>query len=115
MTPLYDRHGHVYAWLDKPNGRIFGLDGKHRALIRGDRVHDYRGRHLGWWEGDHFRDRRGAVGLFERGAQGLGVIPPIPRIPPIPPMRALPPLPGLPTLPSIRPIKQMQWAAELPF
>ena len=85
MDPLFDRSGQVYGWLDMSAGRIMDRRGRHVALIRDGKVHDYRGKHLGWWDGDHFRDRTGAVAVYERGASGLGFLAPLPALPPIPP------------------------------
>jgi hypothetical protein len=115
MEALYDPLGEVYAWLDERASRIVDRRGQHVAVIRGDRVHDYQGRHLGWWDSDHFRDRSGAVALFKQGARGMGVIPPIPALPPIPPLPALAPLAALPALPPLRPLNRMAWAEGLPF
>jgi hypothetical protein len=115
MKALYDRHGQVYAWLDKSTGRVMDRGGQHVALIRGDNVYDYHGRHLGWWDGDHFRDQRGAVALCQSGARGLGVVPPLPALPPLPPLAALPPLPSLPELPPLRPLNLLGWAPNVPF
>ena len=115
MTPLYDQSGRARAWLDKVAGRILDLSGRHVAVIYDDRVHDYRGRHLGWWDTDHLRDATGAVALYESGAGGMGLIPPVPQLPPLPPLPALPPLPSLPALAPLRPLNRLAWSSRSSF
>lgn len=115
MEALYDSRGQVYAWLDQRNARIMDRGGRPVALIRGDKVHGYNGRHLGWWDNDHLRDSTGSVALYKRGARGLGVIPPLPALPPLPPMPVMAPLPTIPALPPLRPFNRTAWANRMPF
>lgn len=115
MNPLYDRSGQVYAWVDKAAGRITDLTGRHVAHISSNNVYDYRGRHLGWWDRDHLRDRDGAVALYERDAADLGVFKPFPAFAPFRPLPTFAPMPALPALPSLRPFNRMAWSSQLPF
>jgi hypothetical protein len=99
MKALYDRHGQVYAWLQKATGLVMDRQGRHVALIRGGNVHDYQGRHLGWWDGDHVRDRS----VRELRQEGLGVMVPLPALP-IAVTPCVATAFSLPELPPLRPL-----------
>jgi hypothetical protein len=99
MEPIFDRSGSVVAWLRDSD--IYHLDGGHAAVLNGDNVYGHRGEHSGVFKNGLFRDHRGGVVAFIRGASG-GPIRPIPSIPPIPPIPSIPPIPAIPSIPPIQ-------------
>jgi hypothetical protein len=111
LKALYDRFGKAVAFLGD-NRRILDLRGGSLAWINGSgSVYDYSGRHMGWWQDGHMRDRNGAVSMFLPEATNLGVIPPIVSIPPIPPIPSIEPIRPIPAIPPIKPINRMSWAS----
>ena len=115
MTPLYNKHGRVVAFLGL-NNRVIGLNGESKAWINSNgNIHDYRGRHIGWWDGDHMRGHDGGVALWLRGAHNLGVVPPVPSVPPVPPVSSVEPVRPVASVPPIRPVRMLGWSSETFF
>ena len=106
--PLFDRHGRTSAFI-LDGRRIVSPQGKSLAWIRDSSVYDYVGRHIGWWEGDHLRDSRGAIMLWKRGAT-TGLIHPIPQIPPIPAIAQIEPIRPIPQIPPFKPLRRLAWS-----
>lgn len=112
LIPLIDRAGQVRAWADRQTGLICDLNGKVIALIKWDGVFraNANAEQVGWFEGDHVRNRRGQVVLIQPSAKLDGVVTPRPKkIPPPPKMHV--PL-GQPLLRWLLPppVKQHAWA-----
>jgi hypothetical protein len=112
LIPLIDRTGAVRAWADRSTGWISNLNGKIAALIEFDGVFKAQAiaEQIGWFGGDHLRDRRGRVVLARPSAKIEGIVMPRPHnIPPAPSLR----LPvAAPLLKWILPppMKQRAWA-----
>jgi hypothetical protein len=115
MTTLYEQHGKVYAWLDLESGRIYGLNGQNLAFIDDDSVYDWRGKHVGWWQEDHIRDRQGAVALFMRNAGSIGVVKPVCSVAPVRPVKAVAPVRPVKSVRPVRPVRKLAWSARMPF
>ena len=64
LLPLLDRAGNVKFWADPRSSWMVDLDGNATGLIVVDAVYDRNGVQLGWWYGDHLRNRNGQVVLF---------------------------------------------------
>ena len=64
LLPLIDRTGSVKFWADPRSSWMVDLDGYAVALIAVDAIYDKNGVQLGWWYGDHLRNRNGQVVLF---------------------------------------------------
>ena len=64
LLPLLDRTGNVKFWADPRSSWMVDLDGNAVAFITVDAVYDRNGIQLGWWHGDHLRNRNGQVVLF---------------------------------------------------
>ena len=64
LLPLLDRTGNVRVWADPRSSWMVDLDGNAVGLIAVDAVYDRNGVQLGWWYGDHLRNRNGQVVLF---------------------------------------------------
>jgi hypothetical protein len=75
--PFSDSTGKVKAWLDRKSNWVFDLGGDAFSLISGDSWFNRTGAQIGWWYGDHLRDRRGRVVLVRSGVGIAGI-----RIPP---------------------------------
>jgi hypothetical protein len=80
-------------------------------VLDGGNVYGHRGQHLGVFASGLFRDHRGGVVSFVRGASG-GPILPIPEIAPIPPIPVIPPIPAIPSIPPIPSIPSLGWGLE---
>ncbi len=86
--PLLDREGQVGAWADRKTGWISDLNGSVVAVIEFDGVFTAQatGEQIGWFCGDHLRDRLGRVVLARPGGRIEGIIMPrrhkIPQVPP---------------------------------
>ena len=63
LMPLMDRRGDVTAWADRNSGWVSDRIGKVFALVSFDSVFNQTGAQVGWWYGDHIRDRYGRVVL----------------------------------------------------
>jgi hypothetical protein len=107
LTPIYDKSGRVCGWLS--NEKIYDLRGHATAFISRSGAFNLRGRHLGTFDSGNFRDHRGAVVSWIKGATG-GPLKPVPSIPPIPPIASIGPIPPIPPIPSIPPIGSMSWS-----
>ena len=64
LLPLLDRTGNVKYWADPRSSWMTNLTGDTVAFIAVDAVDDKTGFQLGWWYGDHIRNRNGQVVLF---------------------------------------------------
>jgi len=115
LLPLLDRTGNVKYWADPRSSWMVDLDGNAVALIAVDAVYDRNGVQLGWWYGDHLRNRNGQVVLFVTRSKIEGLM-----------MPAEKPNSRMPTLPSgrpnfdwlgVKPPKKHEWAdvTSLPF
>jgi hypothetical protein len=87
LIALVDRAGLVRAWTDRRKGWIANLNGNVFALIEFDGVFKFNGEQIGWFGGDHLRDRLGRVILARPGAKIEGLdMPPAQKIPSPPKM-----------------------------
>jgi hypothetical protein len=110
LMPLMDRRGDATAWADRNSGWVSDRIGNVFALVSFDSVFNQTGAQIGWWYGDHIRDRYGRVVLVRPGTKIENVnVPRLKRIP-RPPMLHFPSrhpvLKWLPTPAS----KKYQWA-----
>ncbi len=112
MDALYNRNGQVAAWLDRVAGEIVDLSGQHKAFVDGDSVYDYSGNHVGWWQDDHIRDGSGAVALFCRTAQNVGVYLPYLAYGPYQPYKAFSPFKPFKAFKPFRPYNRGAWASR---
>ena len=78
LIPLIDRTGAVRAWADRKSGWICNPIGSVFALTEFDAVFAFSGAQIGWWYGDHIRDRYGRVVLTRSGAKIEGLTTPRP-------------------------------------
>jgi hypothetical protein len=110
LVPLLDHSGHVKAWADRRSGWICNLAGNVFARVAFDGVFNLAGAQIGWWYGDHLRDRYGRVVLSRRSTKIEGLN--MPRSEKI----RLPPKVNLPSgHPVLRwllmpPLKRHEWA-----
>ena len=110
LAPLLDHTGNTTAWADPTSGWVSDRMGNVFALVWFAGVFNRTGAQVGWWYGDHIRDRYGRVVLFRPGTKIEGINMPRPKKIPPPPKLHLPSghpvLKWLPT-PSV---KKHQWA-----
>jgi hypothetical protein len=110
LVPLLDRSGHVKAWADPRSGWVCNLAGNVFAVVAFDGVFNLAGSQIGWWFGDHLRDRYGRVVLSRRSMKIAGLN--MPRSEKI----AQPPKVNLPSGHSVLrwllmpPLKRREWA-----
>jgi len=90
LVPLLDRSGNVKAWADPGSDWIIDLAGKVFAFVSFDGIFTRRGIQIGWWLGDHIRNRYGHVVLSRRNAEIDGIKIPLPKRLPTPPKAHLP-------------------------
>jgi hypothetical protein len=93
------------------------LDGKAVALIVVDAVYGRTGIQLGWWYGDHLRNRNGQVVLFVSRSKIEGLMmPPEKPISRVPTLRLPSGKPNFDRL-GVKPAKRHEWAdvKSLPF
>src|SRR5689334_10424103 len=98
MKPIYDRRGKVVAWQRDTD--IYHLNGSHAGVINRQNVYGHRGQQLGVFKSGLFRDHRGGVVAFVRGASG-GPVLPVPSVAPVPPVPSVPPVPAVPSVPRV--------------
>ena len=106
VEPIYDRSGKVVGWLKGDD--IYHLNGSHASTINSRNVYGHAGQHFGVFDKGLFRDHRGGVVAFIRGAQG-GPVLPIPSVPPIPPIPSIPPIPAIPSVPPVPAVPSLGW------
>ncbi len=109
LIPLVDRSGAVRAWADRRPGLVSNPAGNPFALIEFDAVFRFSGTQIGWWFGDHVRDRYGRVVLARPSAKIDGLAIPRPQKIPESPKVHLPA--GRPVLQwlLLPPVKQHAW------
>jgi hypothetical protein len=90
LIPLVDRFGAFRAWADRRSGLVSNPAGNPFALIEFDAVFRLSGTQIGWWFGDHIRDRYGRVVLTRPGVKIDGLAMPQPQKIPEPPKIHLP-------------------------
>ncbi len=109
MEPIYDRAGRVVAWQRGTD--IYHLNGSHAGVINGANVYGHRGQQLGVFVKGLFRDHRGGVVAFLRGATG-GPVLPVPSVSPVPPVPSVPPVPAVPSVPRVPAVPSLGWGQE---
>jgi hypothetical protein len=114
MEALYNRNGHVHAWLHE-TGKIYDLYGRNLAFVDGNSVYTWNGAHIAWWADGHIRDQSGAVALFTADATNLGVARPMRALRPLRPLRALSPLRPLKAMKPMRPTRVAAWSYRMPL
>ena len=117
LLPLLDRTGNVRFWADPRSCWMVDLDGNAVALIAVDAVYDSDGVQLGWWYGDHLRNRNGQVVLFVSRSKIDGLIMPAEKpISRMPTLRLPSGRPNFDRL-GVKPAKRHEWAdvTSLPF
>jgi hypothetical protein len=90
LAPLLDRFGNVKAWVNPESGWIIDLAGKVFAFVSFDGIFTQRGIQIGWWLGDHIRNRYGYVVLSQPDAEIDGIKISLPERLPTPPKAHLP-------------------------
>jgi hypothetical protein len=116
MEALHDRGGRVYCWFDEESGHFISLRGDNLAFIDGNSIYDWNGRHVGWWQDGHIRDRTGAVVLLTADAQNMGVTKPVRAVHPVKPVRHVAPVKPIKDARPDRPASRLAWsAAGMPF
>ena len=117
LLPLLDRTGNVKFWADPRSSWMVDLDGNAVALIAVDAVYGKTGVQLGWWYGDHLRNRNGQVVLFVSRSKIEGLMMPAEK--PISRVPILRVPSGKPNFerPAIKTGKKHEWAdlTSLPF
>ncbi len=110
LVPLLDHSGNVKAWANPKSGWIWNWAGNVFALIAFDGVFNLSGSQIGWWFGDHLRDRYGRVVLSRRSTKIEGLNMPRSEKIPRPPNVNLPS--GHPMLRWLLmpPLKRHEWA-----
>ncbi len=79
LIPLIDRTGAVRVWADRNSSWLFHLTGDAFGLVSFDAVFRRTGAQIGWWYGDHIRDRFGRVVLVQPGTKIEGLDAPRPK------------------------------------
>jgi hypothetical protein len=117
LLPLLDRTGNVKFWVDPRTSWMVDLDGNAVGLIAIDAVYDRNGVQLGWWYGDHLRNRNGQVVLFVFRSKIEGLTMPAEKpISRVPTLRGPSGNPNFDRL-GVKPVKKHEWAdvTSLPF
>jgi hypothetical protein len=109
MEPIYDRSGRVVAW--RRGNDIYNLHGLHAAVLNGPNVYGHRGQQLGVFGNGLFRDSRGGVVGFMRGAAG-GPVLPVPSVAPVPPVPSVPPVSAVPSVPRVPAVPSLGWGVH---
>jgi len=73
IIPLIDRTGTVRAWADRKSGWTCNPTGNVFLLIAFDGVFRFTGEQVGWFYGDHIRNRNGQVVLSRPNAKIEGL------------------------------------------
>lgn len=97
IDTIYNRYGEPILRLFD-NGRFVTFDGASVGFLHGDNLYNYRGRHVGWYEGGLMRDHHGAVVGFGENPTDT------PR--PFLPFKQFKPFPGFPEFEPHRPMRQ---------
>ncbi len=108
MAPIYNRAGRVCGWMDADT--IRDMQRRGTALISGTSVVGVRGRHLGRFMDGNFRDSRGAVVGWVKGANG-GPVKPVAAVAPAPPAMAVRPARPATSAAPIAPVGSTSWSA----
>jgi hypothetical protein len=96
LLPLIDRTGAVAAWADRKTGWTCNPTGNVFLLIAFDGVFRSTGEQVGWFYGDHIRNRNGQVVLSRPNVKIEGLtMPRWKKIPPPPKIRMPPRRPEL--------------------
>ncbi|MDR3572392.1 MAG: hypothetical protein P4L50_00890 [Anaerolineaceae bacterium] len=90
LVPLLDHSGHVKAWADPVSSWIIDLVGTVFAFVFFNGIFTRHGIQIGWWMGDHIRNRYGLVVLSQPDAEIDGIKIPLPKGLPTPPKAHLP-------------------------
>ena len=90
LIPLIDRTGAVRAWADRKTGWVCNPTDNVCLLVVFDGVFGFTGEQVGWFYGDHIRNRNGQVVLARPNANIEGLIMPRPKKMPPPPKIHMP-------------------------
>jgi hypothetical protein len=112
MRAFYDRTGYVKLWLHPNETWFLDVNGHPLAYIEGDGVYDFKGRHVGWWDGMKIRDHEGRMLVVDREAAHLGTITPTYHPRPTEPTieHYVPVRPTLHARPSRHTMPRWEWA-----
>jgi hypothetical protein len=110
LLPLLDRTGNVKFWADPRSSWMVDLDGNAAGFIAVDTVYDRNGVQLGWWYGDHLRNRNGQVVLFVSRCKIEGLMMPAEKpVSRVPTLRLPSGRPNFERL-GVQPVKKYEWA-----
>jgi hypothetical protein len=113
LLPLLDRTGNVKFWADPQSNWMVDLDGNAVGLIAVDAVYDRNGVQLGWWYGDHLRNRNGQVVLFVTRSKIEGLMMPAEKpISRVPTLRLPSGKPNFERL-GVKAAKKHEWASVM--
>jgi hypothetical protein len=86
-----------------------------RVSLEDDRVYDWSGQHIGWWQEQHIHNHDGDVAVFQRSAGSFGLIRPVLKT--APRRRVIEAIPTQPVraLPPTRAPRRLGWAQVRPF
>jgi hypothetical protein len=111
MRAFYDLTGHVKLWLHPSGTWLLDVHGHPLAFVHGDSVYDFKGHHVGWWDGATIQNHEGRLLVMDREAPHLGATSPPYHPRPIPPTveASTPPRPTLGLRPSRPARARWEW------
>jgi hypothetical protein len=110
LSEFFDRNGNAIAYI--PDGEnLYTWQGKPVAFLRGDRIFNYRGKLIGWFQDGWFRDRQSKCMLFTPEAQG-GPVKPVRKVKPVKSVRSVRPVKPVTEVPPVQPVKTLSWSSQ---
>ncbi len=105
---LYDSSGRAVAYCDDGD-TIYLFNGVPVAYFFGEKIYEFRGRHLGSISNGWIRDNKGSCVFFTENAIG-GPKRPLKQIKPIKNVKHVKPVKGVRHAPYIKPIDKISWS-----
>jgi hypothetical protein len=109
MEAIYDRSGHVVAWMDDGGDIQDQATNRWVATVNDDVVHTWTGRYIGRFRSGNFYDASGTVVAFTGDATG-GPMKPIRTISPVRSISSIKPIKSIRSISSIASIPSSSWS-----
>lgn len=106
---FYNSYGAPIAYLDSDGVHIFGFDGTPLGYLKNEKVYNFEGRFLGWFENGWLYDLTNSPTFFTEEAKG-GPLKPLKQLKPLKGLKQLKPLKGLKELTPLKPLRSLNWS-----